>query len=78
VLAKFEDETAGEPINVMTGERRYGLVERYEQEKMKDDADPPFKRILFWNTVYKLYDMINSIRNPIRRYVNEITNLILV
>jgi hypothetical protein len=49
-LAKFENGTAGER-NVMTGEPRYGLVERYEQEKMEDQAYPPFKRILFWNTV---------------------------
>jgi hypothetical protein len=49
-LAKFENGSAGER-NVMTGERRYGLVERYEQEKMADEAYPPFKRILFWNTV---------------------------
>jgi hypothetical protein len=53
VLAKFENGTTGER-NVMTGERRYGLVERYEQEKLDDEAFPPFKRILFWNDVYKL------------------------
>jgi hypothetical protein len=51
--AKFENGTVlGEP-NVMTDER-YRLVERYEQDTLAD-ADPPFKRILFWNDVHNLH-----------------------
>jgi hypothetical protein len=57
--AKFDENGTvllgepGEPINVMTSSERYGLVERYEQDKLvlRDYADPPFKRIIFWNTV---------------------------
>jgi hypothetical protein len=53
-LAKFENGAVlGEP-NVMTDER-YGLVEKYEQDQLEDDADPPFKRILFWNDVQIKY-----------------------
>jgi hypothetical protein len=54
-LAKFENGTTalGEP-NGMTDERSR-LVERYEQDKLIDDADPPFKQILFWNDVHNLH-----------------------
>jgi hypothetical protein len=30
---------------------KYNLVEKYEQEKLPDNVDPPFKRILYWNDV---------------------------
>jgi hypothetical protein len=31
---------------------KYNLVEKYEQERLSDNADdPPFKRILYWNDV---------------------------
>jgi hypothetical protein len=30
---------------------KYNLMEKYEQEHLSDDDDPPFKRILFWNDV---------------------------
>lgn len=40
-----------QPINDTTTER-YELMERYSQDTLPD-IDPPFKRILFWNEVYK-------------------------
>jgi hypothetical protein len=57
-LAKFENGTVlGEP-NVMTADERFKLVERYEQDQLEDDADPPFKRILFWNDVHINYTIV--------------------
>jgi hypothetical protein len=58
-LAKFENGTTalGEP-NGMTADERFKLVERYEQDKLEDDADPPFKRILFWNDVHINYTIV--------------------
>ena len=47
-MGELENGT-GEP-DAMTNER-YALVERYERDQLADADDPPFKRILFWNTV---------------------------
>ena len=30
---------------------KYNLIERYEQDRLLDNVDPSFKRILFWNDV---------------------------
>ena len=38
------------PVLVNISHERYGLVQKYEQDKLTD-INAPFKRILFWNDV---------------------------